>query len=266
MDALTLSVAKSYTNETVVGGGAIKGKNCTIQSISDITGGHRVTFKWYLDDGTEKTSTLDVMDGQDGQNGKNGKDGTNGQDGSDGVGIASISASGNILTITYTDGDSDTVEIPTVETTSLTDLLDVTLSSPSNNQVLKYDSSTSKWKNADESGGGGGGANPFDYSETEKVVGTWVDGSDIYQKTYIGTFPSTGTGFLKIADLDSSFDKLINYELVADLPSYGQYPFSYKSDATFKVQNYGAYATLGTEFKGKDFRLTLRYTKTVGGE
>lgn len=66
MDIVTYAVAKKYVNETVVGGGALKGKNCTIQNITPITGGNRVTFKWTLDDGTELTNTLDVMNGIDG--------------------------------------------------------------------------------------------------------------------------------------------------------------------------------------------------------
>lgn len=55
LDNETLAAAKSYTKKTVVGGGAIKGKNCTIDSIVDIEGGHRITFKWTLDDGTVAT-------------------------------------------------------------------------------------------------------------------------------------------------------------------------------------------------------------------
>lgn len=39
--------------------------------------------------------------------------------------------------------------------TDLDDLSDVALSSPSNGQVLKYNSTTGKWENANESGGGG---------------------------------------------------------------------------------------------------------------
>ena len=62
-----LAIAEQYTNETVEGGGAIKGKNCTIDSIEPISGGQRVTFKWTLDDGTEQTTTMDVMNGQDGK-------------------------------------------------------------------------------------------------------------------------------------------------------------------------------------------------------
>lgn len=59
-----LAAARKYTAETVIGGGALKGKNCIIQSITEITGGHRVTFKWTLDDGTVETETMDVMDGR----------------------------------------------------------------------------------------------------------------------------------------------------------------------------------------------------------
>ena len=58
-----LAAARKYTAETVIGGGAIKGKNCTIQSKTPIEGGTRITFKWTLDNGTEQTTTMDVMDG-----------------------------------------------------------------------------------------------------------------------------------------------------------------------------------------------------------
>jgi len=72
------ALSKTYTDATVEGGGALKGKNCTISSITDITGGHRVTFQWTLDNGTVQTDTMDVIDGVDGTNGTNG---TNGVDG-----------------------------------------------------------------------------------------------------------------------------------------------------------------------------------------
>lgn len=61
-----LAIANQYTDESILGGGAIKGKNCTIQSITDITGGHVVTFKWTLDDGTERTNTMTVLNGDEG--------------------------------------------------------------------------------------------------------------------------------------------------------------------------------------------------------
>lgn len=72
LNILTYAAAKKYVDKTLIGGGALKGKNATIDSITDITGGHRVTFKWTLDDGTVETDYMDVMDGVDGQDGADG--------------------------------------------------------------------------------------------------------------------------------------------------------------------------------------------------
>ena len=80
----TLVAAKKFTSETVLGGGAVVGKNVTISSITPIEGGNKVTFSYTLDDGTVKTSTMDVMDGKDGIDGTNGKNGKDGQPGADG--------------------------------------------------------------------------------------------------------------------------------------------------------------------------------------
>ena len=118
MDILTYALAKKYTDDSIAGtGGTIKGKNCTIQSITPITGGNRITFAWEDDEGTAQTSTLDVMDGtqgapgqdgQDGAPGADGKDGKNGTNGAPGRGIASTTIDGNNhLIITYTDGNTD---------------------------------------------------------------------------------------------------------------------------------------------------------------
>lgn len=63
LDILALKSSKKYTDETVVGGGAIKGKNCTIEDIVKVDGINTVTFKWTLDDGTEKTADMEVADG-----------------------------------------------------------------------------------------------------------------------------------------------------------------------------------------------------------
>lgn len=69
----TLVAAKKFTSETVLGGGAVVGKNVTISSITPIDGGNRITFSYTLDNGTTKTSTLDVMNGVNGTDGKDGK-------------------------------------------------------------------------------------------------------------------------------------------------------------------------------------------------
>lgn len=121
----TLVAAKKFTSETVLGGGAVVGKNVTISSITPIDGGNRITFSYTLDNGTIKISTLDVMngvngtDGTDGKNGakgakgdpgQNGQDGTNGQDG---IGISKIEKTkteGLIDTYVITFSDDSTFE------------------------------------------------------------------------------------------------------------------------------------------------------------
>lgn len=60
------ALANGYTDETVKGGGALKGKNCTIEKTEVVEGGSIVTFKWTLDDGTVQTSELFVEKGDTG--------------------------------------------------------------------------------------------------------------------------------------------------------------------------------------------------------
>lgn len=84
LDVIALSKAKKYTDTSIEGtAGVIAGKNCTIDSIVDVDGGHRVTFKWTADNGNVRTSTMDVMDGADGQ-GERGEKGDKGDKGDTG--------------------------------------------------------------------------------------------------------------------------------------------------------------------------------------
>lgn len=121
----TLVAAKKFTSETVLGGGAVVGKNVTISSITPIDGGNRITFSYTLDNGTTKTSTLDVMNGVNGTDGKDGKNGAkgakgdpgqNGQDGTnghDGIGISKIEKTkteGLVDTYVITFSDDSTFE------------------------------------------------------------------------------------------------------------------------------------------------------------
>ena len=66
MDIITLTLSKKYTDESLLGGGAVRGKNCTIQSKTPIEGGTRIVFAWTLDNGTVQTTSVDVMDGEQG--------------------------------------------------------------------------------------------------------------------------------------------------------------------------------------------------------
>lgn len=113
------ALAKGYTDETVIGGGALKGKNCTISSITEIEGGHRVTFSWTLDNGTTKSQTLDVMNGEDGytpQKDVDYFDGEKGDKGDAGNGITTITKTStagivDTYTILFDDGDTTTFNV-----------------------------------------------------------------------------------------------------------------------------------------------------------
>ena len=79
---VALATATKYTDTSIEGTtGPLAGKNCTIESIEDITGGHKVTFKWTADSGDVQRSTLAVMDGTDGQDGEKGDTGETGAQG-----------------------------------------------------------------------------------------------------------------------------------------------------------------------------------------
>lgn len=116
LDLITLAAAKGYVGETADSLGAVKGAPATIKSITEIDGGHRVTFEWTGTSGKKETSTLDVMNGVDGKDGKDGigvkgDPGINGTDGVDGIGITSIAKTKteglvDTYTITFTDGST----------------------------------------------------------------------------------------------------------------------------------------------------------------
>ena len=108
---LTKAISEKYTDISVEGAGAIKGKNCQIQSIVDIEGGHRVTFAWYNESEVLVSDTLDVMDGVKGDRGERGEKGDPGVKGDTGNGIVSIEKTAtqglvDTYTITMTDGST----------------------------------------------------------------------------------------------------------------------------------------------------------------
>lgn len=73
MDFIGLSVGMGYTDETVIGGGALKGKNCVVSNIEEVADGVNVTFQWTLDDGTVQTDTAFIPRGTQGEAGVAGK-------------------------------------------------------------------------------------------------------------------------------------------------------------------------------------------------
>lgn len=180
---VALSAANAYTEETVIGGGAIKGKNCTISSITEITGGHRVTFQWTLDDGTVQTETMDVMDGTSDYSGLTNKPGING-----------VTLSGNKTTADLGISYDDLTDKPTIP--SISDCYQTTDSAGTglededlipfyNESVLgKSNVTFGDMKSALKSYFDNVYAKPLSYSKSEQDTGlTWIDGKKIYQIT-----------------------------------------------------------------------------------
>lgn len=84
LDFITLTASKKYTDDSLNGAGAVAGKPCQIKSIEDITGGHKITFKWIDNEEIEHTSTMNVMNGAKGDKGDKGDKGIKGDKGDKG--------------------------------------------------------------------------------------------------------------------------------------------------------------------------------------
>lgn len=64
MDVLTLALAKAFTRESLIGGGALKGAPCVVKSIVEDSGGNTVTLAWKLEDGTEREQSMFLAHGK----------------------------------------------------------------------------------------------------------------------------------------------------------------------------------------------------------
>lgn len=97
-DVEIIGMLKSYVSKSLVGMGALKGANCQIESIAEVTGGQKITFLWIDTNNVSHRSELTVPNG------------------ADGVGISSISKTSTVglvdtYTITFTDSSTTTFEV-----------------------------------------------------------------------------------------------------------------------------------------------------------
>jgi len=152
-------LSKSYTDKSILGiSGALAGKNCKIASTSKTDGVTTVTFEWTADDGTTRTTQIQVADGETPEititpitNGHRVTFTTDGTpqtvDIMDGVSVVSAEIkSNNHLELTLSDGTKiDCGEI--VSAKELYDLTDVNLGTLSDGDVLAYDEASGKWIN-----------------------------------------------------------------------------------------------------------------------
>jgi hypothetical protein len=120
--AEALAISRGYTDDTVIGVGAIKGSPCEIQSKTPIEGGTRVTFQWEATDGTLRTDYVDVMNGQDGAPGADGAPGQDGEQGEPGKGIKHTyvdNTTHHVIVVYDDDTTDDWGELTTIDTGSL---------------------------------------------------------------------------------------------------------------------------------------------------
>lgn len=113
-DAVSYALSKKYTEDSLKGLGAIAGKNAIISSIEPIEGGNRITFSWFLDDGTQKTQTMDVMDGTIGEDGESPTITMERNDTDDGVDITVTNPDGTTTITTVYDGKDSEIECEVV--------------------------------------------------------------------------------------------------------------------------------------------------------
>lgn len=116
--------------------------------------------------------------------------------------------------------------------------------------------------------GGNSGSNAHNYSTSEQIVGTWVDGSTVYERTITGTL---GNVSQKTIDLSSE----INCNLVIDIKGW---IMSTDSSNSYQIWMHDAYVRYylrgnnnliidkdGADNYGFDnpYTFIIRYTKTA---
>lgn len=132
-------------------------------------------------------------------------------------------------------------------------------------QGIVYDATAQKWKNGAVSGGG------HTYSTTEQVVGTWIDGSTLYEKTlYIQALPSTPLNSWALYPHNiSNFDKCCEfngliYNSTSDFSLYLPHVTTSDLSANISVQitptDIGI--MVGKDRSSYEAYVTIRYTKS----
>lgn len=174
---------------------------------------------------------------------------------------------GDLMAWKYLQYDGETGKKRTVNggsggASSFSELEDVDFSNLQNGQVPKYNSSTQKWENANESGGG------HTYSTTEHVIGTWIDGKPIYEKTVnFGALPNLAAK--EVNHGISNLDTVIGYDGVTKNQT-GSTFLSLPRTASDSQYNMDIYFTTTqiiivtqTDRSAHSAYITMRYTKTT---
>lgn len=112
----------------------------------------------------------------------------------------------------------------------------------------------------------------FDYSTEERVIGKWIDGKNLYEKTiYIESLPNTNTGFYPIFADTSNIDRIFINEgtsVILTEDEYEQFPVNWyyhptgASIMTSIMNKHIRIVTSDDKSKAKAY-ITVRYTKVT---
>ena len=147
--------------------------------------------------------------------------------------------------------------------TTLAGLSDVALSSLTNGDVLTYDSSISKWKNA--AGGSSGGGHTW--SRSEHAVGVWLDGKTVYEKTLHYDFDNaTGNRTINIPHNVSNMETVVAFFGIINHSTVIPYGETFPSKSTewnrCSVNSTNIAIGITGGWVGYTLELTIQYTKT----
>lgn len=110
---------------------------------------------------------------------------------------------------------------------------------------------------------------PFNYSETEHEVGTWIDGSTLYEKTFTTTSPTQVNTTTDIVDLsDIGIDLVVKVEAFIELtanisPMGGGAFIAWARRKTLTQDDTIACQVSNTDYLNSPMYVTVRYTKTA---
>ena len=111
------------------------------------------------------------------------------------------------------------------------------------------------------------GGSVHTYSQTEQIVGTWIDGKTIYENTYHADVSSSTSGSVQ---LPNNTDKVIRIEgFVVQITTDNEVMVNFCNDSTDKANVYYRLSDktvqirTGTSYGKGQYYLTVQYTKTV---
>ena len=137
---------------------------------------------------------------------------------------------------------------------ALSDMNDVTFSNLQANDILKYNGSV--WINDD---------NLHEYSTEEKIVGKWIDGKPIYEKTYI-------LNNVNLLSNNNIFDTIENVEIInskgiiSDASRSFSIPYADGGGYVMCIQSnneIGLWTNNGFYNQSANIILTIQYIKTT---